>query len=35
MKTYQKNCPAALKGQFQEKEKFAAIGLEAVTDNNL
>jgi hypothetical protein len=29
------NCPAALKGQFQGKEKVATIGLEAVADHNL
>ena len=29
------NCPAALKGQYQGKEKVATIGLEAVADHNL
>lgn len=29
------NCPAALKGQYQGKEKVATIGLEAVSDANL
>lgn len=29
------NCPKALKGQCQGKEKVATIGLEAVADSNL
>jgi hypothetical protein len=29
------NCPAALRGQFQGKEKVATMGLEAVADHNL
>ena len=29
------NCPRALKGQYQGKEKVATIGLEAVSDSNL
>eukprot|EP00956_Cyclotella_meneghiniana_P027229 scaffold60647_cov51-Cyclotella_meneghiniana.AAC.4 len=29
------NCPKALRGQYQGKEKLATIGLEAVADTNL
>ena len=35
MKVYWKNCPAALKGQFQGREKCASIALESVVDYNL
>ncbi len=34
-KVYWKNCPTALKGQFQGREKCATIALEAVIDHNL
>lgn len=34
-KVYWKNCPTALKGQFQGREKYASIALEAVVDHNL
>jgi hypothetical protein len=33
-KVHWKNCPTALKGQFQGHEKYPSIGLEAVVDNN-
>jgi len=29
------NCPTALKGQFQGKEKYASLALESVVDYNL
>ncbi len=29
------NCPTAWKGQFQGREKYAGLGLEAVVDTNL
>ena len=31
-KVYRKKCPTALKGQFQGKEKYASLALEAVVD---
>jgi len=34
-KAHWKRCPTAWKGQFQNREKFPTIGLEAVVDNNL
>ncbi len=34
-KVHWKNCPTALKGQFQGKEKYASIALESVVDYNL
>eukprot|EP00804_Cyclotella_cryptica_P030944 CCRYP_019607-RA/>CCRYP_019607-RA protein AED:0.19 eAED:-0.03 QI:0/0/0/1/0/0/2/0/206 len=34
-KVHWKNCPTALKGQFQCQEKCATIALEAVVDHNL
>ena len=34
-KLHWKNCPTALKGQFQGREKCATIALEAVVDYNL
>ena len=34
-KVHWKNCPTAWKGQFQGREKYAGLGLEAVVDNNL
>ncbi len=34
-KVHWKNCPTALKGQFQGREKCATIALEAVVDHNL
>ncbi len=34
-KVYWKNCPTALKGQFQGREKCASIALESVVDYNL
>eukprot|EP00804_Cyclotella_cryptica_P025463 CCRYP_017203-RA/>CCRYP_017203-RA protein AED:0.21 eAED:0.25 QI:0/0/0/1/0/0/2/0/134 len=34
-KVHWKNCPTALKGQFQGQEKCATISLEAVSDQNL
>ena len=34
-KVHWKRCPTARKGQFQGREKFPSIGLEAVVDNNL
>ena len=34
-KVHWKRCPTAWKGQFQGREKFPSIGLEAVVDNNL
>jgi hypothetical protein len=34
-KVYWKNCPTAMKGQFQGKEKCAAIGQESVVDDIL
>ena len=35
MKVHWKNCPTAWKGQFQGREKYAELGLEAVIDTNL
>ena len=35
MKVHWKNCPTAWKGQFQGREKYSGLGLEAVVDNNL
>jgi hypothetical protein len=34
-KVHWKNCPTALKGQIQGKEKYASIALESVIDYNL
>ncbi len=34
-KVHWKNCPTAWKGQFQGREKYAGLGLEAVVDTNL
>ena len=34
-KVHWKNCPTALKGQFQGREKYASMALEAVVDHNL
>eukprot|EP00804_Cyclotella_cryptica_P014784 CCRYP_020124-RA/>CCRYP_020124-RA protein AED:0.11 eAED:0.16 QI:0/0/0/1/1/1/2/0/150 len=34
-KVHWKNCPTALKGQFQGREKHASIALEAIVDHNL
>eukprot|EP00804_Cyclotella_cryptica_P026433 CCRYP_008109-RA/>CCRYP_008109-RA protein AED:0.33 eAED:0.33 QI:0/-1/0/1/-1/1/1/0/162 len=34
-KAHWKRCPTAWKGQFQGREKYASIGLEAIIDNNL
>jgi hypothetical protein len=34
-KVYWKNCRTATKGQFQGKEKFAAIGPESAVDHSL
>ncbi len=34
-KVHWKNCPTAWKGQFQGREKYQGLGLEAGFDNNL
>ena len=34
-KVHWKNCPTAWKGQFQGREMYAGLGLEAVVDTNL
>ena len=34
-KAHWKNCPTTWKGQYQGREKFAGLGLEAVVDHNL
>ena len=34
-KVHWKNCPTAWKGQFQGREKYTGLGLEAVVDNSL
>jgi hypothetical protein len=35
IKMHWKNCPTALKGQFQGKEEYPSIALESVVDYNL
>jgi hypothetical protein len=34
-KVHWKNCPTALKGQYQGREKYATIALESIVDYNL